>query len=184
MGHLNLPSSKQRKARQWGLLDLVTGAFFAAVMLFFLLVFTRLGDSLAASGRQALLRSSSADPRERHRLVAQVEAGHQQTIDACPADAVDHMPCEDPRRNSQLSRAMNYYRERHCPPLEETPLCLIPPPRGYRIPVQWPDSLHKVSANAFHNLLLSLNYDDCDGCVVLSVTISYKCFCLQFITKY
>ncbi|XAR54088.1 hypothetical protein NMG60_11029093 [Bertholletia excelsa] len=144
MGHLNLPSSKQRNARQWRLLDLVTGAFFAAVMLFFLLVFTRLGDSLAASGRQALLRSSSADPRGRHRLVALVEAGHQQTIDACPADAVDHMPCEDPRRNSQLSRAMNYYRERHCPPPEETPLCLIAPPRGYRIPVQWPDSLHKI----------------------------------------
>lgn len=144
MGHLNLPSSK-RNNRQYRLLDIVTAAFFFAVILFFLLVFTRLGDSLAASGRQALLQSNSADPRHRYRLVALVEAGHHQTIEACSADAVDHMPCEDPRRNSQLSREMNFYRERHCPKPEETPLCLIPPPHGYRFPVQWPESLHKVS---------------------------------------
>lgn len=54
------------------------------------------------------------------------------------------MPCEDPRRNSQLSREMNFYRERHCPVPEETALCLIPPPQGYSVPVPWPDSLHKV----------------------------------------
>ncbi|XP_057979051.1 probable pectin methyltransferase QUA3 [Malania oleifera] len=142
MGHLNLPSSK-RNARQWRLLDLVSAAFFGAVFVFFLLVFTPLGDSLAASGRQALLLST-ADPRQRQRLVAVVEAGHQQTIEACSAEATDHMPCEDPRRNSQLSREMNFYRERHCPLPEETPLCLIPPPDGYQIPVQWPESLLKI----------------------------------------
>ncbi|PIN22002.1 hypothetical protein CDL12_05302 [Handroanthus impetiginosus] len=140
MGLLNLPSSKHRHARQWRLLDIITAAFFAAVFLFFLLVFTPLGDSLAASGRRTLLRS---DPRHRGRLVAQVELGRQE-IDACPAEMVDHMPCEDPRINSQLSREMNYYRERHCPRPEETPLCLIPPPQGYRVPVQWPDSLQKI----------------------------------------
>lgn len=142
MGHLNLPSSK-RNNRQWRLLDFVSAAFFGAVLLFFLLVFTPLGDSLAASGRQALLRST-ADPRQRQKLVALVESGHQQTIEACPAESVDHMPCEDPRRNSQLSREMNFYRERHCPLPAETPLCLIPPPDGYQIPVRWPESLHKV----------------------------------------
>ena len=146
MGHLNLPSSKRNPARQWRLLDLVSAAFFAAVLLFFLMVFTPLGDSLAASGRQALLRSA-ADPRRRHRLVEMVEAGHQQTVEACPADAADHMPCEDPRRNSQLSSEMNFYRERHCPAPEETPLCLIPPPPGYRVPVPWPESLNKVWFN-------------------------------------
>ncbi|XP_057499797.1 probable pectin methyltransferase QUA3 [Actinidia eriantha] len=151
MGHLNLLSSKRNPARQWRLLDLVSAAFFAAVMLFFLLVFTPLGDSLAASGRQALLRSA-ADPRRRHRLVALVEAGHQKTVEACPADAADHMPCEDPRRNSQLSREMNFYRERHCPAPEETPLCLIPPPPGYRVPVPWPESLNKIwHSNMPHN---------------------------------
>ncbi|XP_004306834.1 PREDICTED: probable methyltransferase PMT13 isoform X1 [Fragaria vesca subsp. vesca] len=152
MGHLNLPASK-RIPRQWRLLDLVSAAFFGIVILFFLLVFTPLGDSMAASGRQSLLLSTNADPKQRHRLVALVEQGqHQQPIEACPADAVDHMPCEDPRRNSQLSREMNFYRERHCPPPEETPLCLIPPPDGYRIPVPWPESLEKIwHSNMPHN---------------------------------
>lgn len=150
MGHLNLPSSK-RNARQYRLLDLVTASFFGIVIIFFLLVFTPLGDSLAASGRQALLLST-ADPRQRQRLVALVEAGQQQAIEACPAEEVDHMPCEDPRRNSQLSREMNFYRERQCPLPAETPLCLIPPPDGYRIPVRWPDSLHKIwHSNMPHN---------------------------------
>ncbi|KAK3034868.1 hypothetical protein RJ639_033231 [Escallonia herrerae] len=143
MGHLNLPSSK-RNARQWRLLDLVSAAFFGGVLLFFVLVFTPLGDSLAASGRHALLRSSASDPRQRHRLVELVESGRHPAIERCPADAVDHMPCEDPRRNSQLSREMNFYRERHCPLPDQTPLCLIPAPEGYRVPVQWPESLHKI----------------------------------------
>lgn len=72
MGHLNLPSSK-RNVRQWRLLDLVSAAFFAAVLIFFLLLCTPLGDSLAASGRQTLLRSASGDPRQRSRLIAQVK---------------------------------------------------------------------------------------------------------------
>ncbi|GLU00608.1 hypothetical protein SLE2022_179610 [Rubroshorea leprosula] len=151
MGHVNLPASK-RNPRQWKLLDIVSAAFFGLVLLFFLLVFTPLGDPMAASGRQALLLSTS-DPRQRHRLVALMELGHHhQPIEACPADSVDHMPCEDPGRNSQLSREMNYYRERHCPPPDEMPLCLIPPTQGYKIPVQWPESLHKIwHSNMPHN---------------------------------
>ena len=148
MGHLNLPISK-RSPRQWRLLDLVSAAFFAIVFIFLLLVFTPLGDSMAASGRQALLLSTS-DPGQRHRLAALVELGTQPVaIEACSADSVDHMPCEDPRRNSQLSREMNFYRERHCPLPDDTPLCLIPPPKGYEIPVPWPESLHKVMASSF-----------------------------------
>lgn len=98
---------------------------------------------MAASGRQSLL-ASTADPKHRHRHVELLEAGKQLTIDACSEDYVDHMPCEDPRRNSQLSREMNFYRERHCPLPEETPLCLVPPPEGYKISVAWPESLQKV----------------------------------------
>ena len=56
---------------------------------------------MAASGRQALL--STSNPSQRHRLAALVELGTQSvTIEACFADLVDHMPCEDPKRNSQL----------------------------------------------------------------------------------
>ncbi|KAK4476558.1 hypothetical protein RD792_015714 [Penstemon davidsonii] len=143
MAQLNFPFSKQRPARQWRLFDLITASFFGAVIIFFLVTLTPLGDSLAASGRQL---SSGSDPRHREKLVALVELG-QLKLDACPAEMVDHMPCEDPKINSQLSREMNYYRERHCPPPEETPLCLIPPPKGYRVPVQWPHSLHKIWHN-------------------------------------
>ncbi|KAE8721298.1 putative methyltransferase PMT13 [Hibiscus syriacus] len=107
---------------------------------------------MAASSRQTLLLSTS-DPRQWHRLVSLVELGHhRKPIEVCPADSVDHMPCEDPRRNSQLSREMNLSRERHCPLPDEMPLCLIPPPPGYKIPVQWPESLHKIwHSNIPHN---------------------------------
>ncbi|KAL8172475.1 LOW QUALITY PROTEIN: hypothetical protein V2J09_024279 [Rumex salicifolius] len=142
MGHLNLPSSK-RNSKQWRLLDIVTAFFFGIVFFFFLLVFTPLGDSFADSGRQALLQST-ADPGQHLKLVAMVESGRQTTIEACPADYVDYMPCEDPKRNSQLSRDMNFYRERHCPSPEGAPLCLIPPPKGYKVSVPWPESLHKI----------------------------------------
>ncbi|KAJ8900358.1 hypothetical protein K2173_024998 [Erythroxylum novogranatense] len=141
--HQNPPSSN-RNPKQWRPIDIVSATFFGLVIFFFLLVFTPLGDSLAASGRQTLLLSTM-DPRQRQRLVQLIETSrHTQPIEACGADYVDHMPCEDPRRNSQLSREMNYYRERHCPLPDETPLCLVPPPNGYRIPVHWPESLHKI----------------------------------------
>ncbi|KAL2335905.1 hypothetical protein Fmac_010351 [Flemingia macrophylla] len=142
MGHVNLPASK-RGGRQWRVLDVVSAAFFGLVFLFFVLVFTPMGDPLAASGRHTLLLSAS-DPRQRLRLTAAIEAGQPRLVEACPAADADHMPCEDPRLNSQLSREMNYYRERHCPPLENTPLCLIPAPKGYKAPVHWPQSLHKL----------------------------------------
>ncbi|XP_031394463.1 probable methyltransferase PMT13 isoform X2 [Punica granatum] len=132
MGHLNLPPSK-RGPRQWRLLDLVTAFLFAIVLLFFLLIFTPLGDSLAASGRQSLLLSS----RDHSRLVLAVESGklHPAHIQSCPAHFVHHLPCLDSRRNT---------RERRCPPPEESPLCLIPPSDAYKIPVPWPESLDKV----------------------------------------
>lgn len=168
MGHINLPPSKRIGSvifftpRHWKLLDFISFCFFAAVIVFFLLIFTSLGDSLAASGRRTLALSS--DPRQRERILAIFEdggdgykAGQRKDsarktvegdgaviIDSCSIEEVDHMPCEDPRRNSQLSRKMNFYRERHCPTPEETKLCLIPPPDGYHVPIPWPQSLHKV----------------------------------------
>lgn len=166
MGHLNLPPSKQRSPRQWRLLDVVTAALFGLVILFFVGVYTPLGDSLAASGQQTLMKS---DPMQRSRIIAAAERGlsggdaASEVIEACTESDADHMPCEDPRRNSQLSRDMNFYRERHCPVPQETPLCLIPPPDGYEVPVPWPQSLHKVG----FSLSLSLcRYVNCGefGC--------------------
>ncbi|PNY08956.1 putative methyltransferase PMT13-like protein [Trifolium pratense] len=139
MGHPNFPPWKRTNTRQWRLIDLISIAFFSLLFLFFVLFYTTLG------GRR-VVGPSTVDPQQRIRLVVEIEEGmpNGRTIEACPASEVDHMPCEDPRRNSQLSREMNYYRERHCPPLEETALCLIPPPNGYRVPVRWPESMHKV----------------------------------------
>ncbi|KAJ9539411.1 hypothetical protein OSB04_032144 [Centaurea solstitialis] len=145
MRHLDLISSKQHNRQQWRFLDFVSLVFFAAIFLFFVLVLTPLGDSIAASGSQALSTSSTIGANRRHHhLVALIEAGRNLTIESCSAGTVDYMPCEDPNRNRLLSREMNYYRERHCPPPEERPLCLIPPPEGYNIPIQWPTSLYKI----------------------------------------
>ncbi|KAL8139170.1 hypothetical protein V2J09_005171 [Rumex salicifolius] len=130
---------------KWRFLDLVMALFSGTVFIFLLLVYTPFGDSFAASGRQALLRPTAAVRPGLHlKMAAMVESGEQTAIDSCPVEYVDYMPCEDPKRNSQLSREMNFYRERHCPLPEESPLCLIPPPKGYKISVSWPESLHKI----------------------------------------
>ncbi|KAH7659525.1 putative S-adenosyl-L-methionine-dependent methyltransferase protein [Dioscorea alata] len=150
MGHVNLPPPRRGQPRPWTLLDLVSTAFFGAVIIFFVLVFTSLGDPLAAAGRRALARSDPSDPRQRERVLSLLDSPRSQrsaagpVIPTCPVDEIDQMPCEDPRRNSQLSREMNFYRERHCPEPGELPLCLVPPPDGYKIPVPWPESLHKI----------------------------------------
>ncbi|CAD5195251.1 unnamed protein product [Musa acuminata subsp. malaccensis] len=146
MALVNVPQGRRWPGRpRWGVLDLVSAALFTAVFVLFVLIVTSLGDSLAASGRRALARSA-AGSRQRERIVALLDSPTASpfAIDSCPAEEVDNMPCEDPRRNSQLSREMNFYRERHCPLPGETPLCLVPPPKGYRIPVPWPESLHKI----------------------------------------
>ncbi|XP_020585617.1 probable methyltransferase PMT13 [Phalaenopsis equestris] len=159
MGLVNLPPSRRSggsSGRPWTLLDLFSFTLVAAVFIFILLVFTSLGDPLAAAGRRALARSSASDPRLRQRILAVFDLpanyrGRQNLVEsmepvlrACSAEEVDNMPCEDPRRSSQLSRKMNFYRERQCPPPGEAPLCLVPPPDGYRLPVPWPESLHKI----------------------------------------
>uniref|UniRef100_A0A0C9RLG6 Methyltransferase n=1 Tax=Wollemia nobilis TaxID=56998 RepID=A0A0C9RLG6_9CONI len=148
MGHVSVMPLK-RQARQWKLLDLVSGLMFLAVVMFLMFVFTPLGNSLAASGRQALVGSMS-DPKQRDRMIKMVEAG--QPLEACPLDSADHIPCEDPRRSSQFSRERNFYRERHCPPPDQKLLCLIPRPTFYKIPVPWPQSLYKIwHGNVPHN---------------------------------
>ncbi|KAL4302856.1 hypothetical protein GQ457_10G002960 [Hibiscus cannabinus] len=117
---------------------------------------------MAASGRQALLVSTS-DPKQRHRLVALLEQGkhHHQPIETCPVDSVDHMSCEDPRRNSQLRKEMNFYRERHCPLPDEMPLCLILPLPGYKISVQWLESLHKSTQGYLRRFATRANIYSC-----------------------
>ncbi|KAK1373469.1 putative methyltransferase PMT27 [Heracleum sosnowskyi] len=56
----------------------------------------------------------------------------------------DYIPCLDNEKAiSRLpSRGHFEHRERHCP--EEPPTCLVPPPQGYKTPVEWPRSRDKI----------------------------------------
>ncbi|XP_066311248.1 probable pectin methyltransferase QUA3, partial [Miscanthus floridulus] len=112
---------------QWSFLDVVWGVFLIAVVVFLALVFTlRRGDPVLTAASVARAGGSGG------------------AVPPCAVSEVDLLPCEDPRRSSRLSREMNYYRERHCPARGEAIACLVPPPRGYRVPVPWPESLHKI----------------------------------------
>jgi len=51
----------KRHARQWKLLDCVSIAMMCAIFVVFMLVFTSLGDSLAASGQRYLDQADQAD---------------------------------------------------------------------------------------------------------------------------
>jgi hypothetical protein len=125
MGLLSsLPPHRRGGGWQWSFLDVIWAVFLVAVVVFLALVFTsRRGDPLSVA-----------------------RPGGAAAVPPCAAAEVDLLPCEDPRRSSRLSREMNYYRERHCPARGEAPACLVPPPSGYRVPVPWPESLHKVHA--------------------------------------
>jgi putative homogalacturonan methyltransferase len=159
MGHINLPPPRRIPSRPWTLLDITAFSLFAAFLLFLLLILTPLGDPLAESGRRSLATDASPS-RASIISVLDSRAGlsGRVSVDVCPTEDVDYMPCEDPRRSSHFSRDMNFYRERHCPLLGETPLCLVPPPKGYRVPVQWPESLHKVCKSPVPFYLVLLRF--------------------------
>ncbi|KAJ4971560.1 hypothetical protein NE237_004659 [Protea cynaroides] len=54
--------------------------------------------------------------------------------------AVDYIPCLDNMKaiKALKSRRHMEHRERHCP--DPSPRCLLPLPRGYKIPIPWPRS--------------------------------------------
>ncbi|ONK80412.1 uncharacterized protein A4U43_C01F17380 [Asparagus officinalis] len=104
---------------RWSPLDIISSSFCFFLLLFLLLLFTRLGDPLAASGRSTLSLSRHRRPSiDRSKFISLVDGRRRRSDpgDArrAPATRSTSMPCEDPRRNSQLSREMNFYRERHC----------------------------------------------------------------------
>ncbi|ERM94450.1 hypothetical protein AMTRI_Chr04g252930 [Amborella trichopoda] len=61
-------------------------------------------------------------------------------FEPCDARYIDYTPCQDQRRAMTFPRENMIYRERHCPTDEETLDCLIPAPKGYVTPFQWPKS--------------------------------------------
>ncbi|XP_027337557.1 probable methyltransferase PMT23 [Abrus precatorius] len=56
------------------------------------------------------------------------------------AVAVDNIPCLDNLKVIKALRTRRHmeHRERHCP--DPTPRCLVPLPKGYKVPVPWPKS--------------------------------------------
>ncbi|KAL6005608.1 hypothetical protein ACLOJK_006178 [Asimina triloba] len=149
---------KRNTGRKWWGPNLIRAIVLLSLLVFFALVVTRFRHSLSFADRRPVAFVATVS---RQRLVAMIDSGQQPElppVDACSPSEVDHMPCEDPRRNSHLSREMNFYRERHCPVPEEAPVCLVPPPAGYQISVPWPESLHKVR---FRRKSLSLRSISC-----------------------
>ncbi|KAF7135605.1 hypothetical protein RHSIM_Rhsim08G0036800 [Rhododendron simsii] len=61
----------------------------------------------------------------------------------------DYIPCLDNEKALKKLRTTRHFehRERHCP--EEAPTCLVPPPDGYKRPIEWPTSRDKIW---YHNV--------------------------------
>ena len=56
----------------------------------------------------------------------------------------DYIPCLDNDKYLKTSTRKHFvHRERHCP--EDAPTCLVPLPKGYKVPIQWPSSRDKVT---------------------------------------
>ncbi|XP_006650137.1 probable methyltransferase PMT2 [Oryza brachyantha] len=72
----------------------------------------------------------------------------------CDAQYTDYTPCEEQKRAMTFPRDNMIYRERHCPPEKEKLNCLVPAPKGYAAPFQWPKSRDYVHyANIPHKSL-------------------------------
>jgi len=58
--------------------------------------------------------------------------------------AVDYIPCLDNMKEIKALKSRKHmeHRERHCP--KPSPRCLVPLPRGYKIPIPWPQSRDMV----------------------------------------
>ncbi|KAL8142965.1 hypothetical protein V2J09_015997 [Rumex salicifolius] len=62
----------------------------------------------------------------------------------CPLEYNEYIPCHNPEYINELLPSLNLSvreeLERHCPPIEKRLSCLVPPPKDYKIPIQWPTS--------------------------------------------
>ncbi|KAH9320963.1 hypothetical protein KI387_015602 [Taxus chinensis] len=62
------------------------------------------------------------------------------TFEECGMEYQDYTPCTDPQRWRKYDMHRLAFRERHCPPVSERIECLVPPPKGYKLPIRWPKS--------------------------------------------
>lgn len=74
------------------------------------------------------------------------------------------IPCLDNRIHKKMklklsTQVMEHY-ERHCPTPELRLKCLVPPPRGYKVPIRWPESRDTTwRANIPHTFLANEKSD-------------------------
>ncbi|MCO5573987.1 hypothetical protein L7F22_027765 [Adiantum nelumboides] len=76
--------------------------------------------------------------------------------------AMDYIPCLDNKNAIKRlpSRRRFQHRERHCPDADQFPMCLVPLPKGYKVPIRWPRSRDEVWLdNTPHTKLVSYKKD-------------------------
>ncbi|KAG0610431.1 hypothetical protein M758_7G064800 [Ceratodon purpureus] len=77
-------------------------------------------------------------------------------------NAQDFIPCLDNEMAIKKLRSRKHYehRERHCHSEVELPKCLLPLPKGYKVPINWPMSRDEVwLSNVPHTQLVSYKAD-------------------------
>lgn len=76
--------------------------------------------------------------------------------------SMDHIPCLDNKEAIKRlpTRRRYQHRERHCPTADKFPLCLVPLPKGYKVPITWPRSKNEIWLNnAPHTKLVTYKKD-------------------------
>lgn len=76
--------------------------------------------------------------------------------------AMDYIPCLDNKEAiKRLPSTRRFqHRERHCPAADKFPLCLVPLPKGYKVPITWPRSRDEIWLNnAPHTKLVTYKKD-------------------------
>jgi hypothetical protein len=60
--------------------------------------------------------------------------------------AMDYIPCLDNKQAIKRLPSIRRFqhRERHCPAANQYPMCLVPLPKGYKVPIPWPRSKDEV----------------------------------------
>lgn len=72
--------------------------------------------------------------------------------------AMDYIPCLDNKEAiKRLPSTRRFqHRERHCPSADKFPMCLVPLPKGYKVPIRWPRSRDEIWLdNVPHTKLVS-----------------------------
>eukprot|EP00250_Pteridium_aquilinum_P012250 c20598_g1_i1 orf=375-2666(+) len=81
----------------------------------------------------------------------------------CNRDAaMDYIPCLDNKEAiKRLPSTRRFqHRERHCPAADQFPMCLVPLPKGYKVPIRWPRSRDEIWLdNAPHTKLVTYKKD-------------------------